>query len=130
MAYLVNDAIEKIQNDEIVYTIEKGTTEYISLELKDGETGNNYVMSSGDKAIFGVKRRLEDSTCVILKQFGVNNYYNGKYTLVVSATDTNIPPGRYYFDVGILYSNGDFYKAIKNCRLRINDGVTTSNNII
>lgn len=130
MAYLVNDAIDKIQNDEIVYTIEKGTTEYISLTLKDEKTGNNYVMSSEEKAIFGVKRRLEDSTCVILKQFGADNYYDGKYTLVVSAIETNIPPGRYYFDVGILYDNGDFYKPIKNKQLRINGGVTTSNNII
>lgn len=33
---------ETLRNDEIVYTIEKGTTEYISLTLKDEKTGNNY----------------------------------------------------------------------------------------
>lgn len=40
--WLTNKATKDIQNDEIVYTIEKGTTEYISLTLKDEKTGNNY----------------------------------------------------------------------------------------
>ena len=129
MSYLISDAVDAIQNDEIVYTIDKGTTEYISLTLKDKATGNTYVMGSNEKAIFGIKRRLEDSTCIVTKQFDVNNYYDGKYTFSLSSSQTNIPQGRYFFDIGVKLSNGDFVKPIKNKPLRIKGNVTSLSDI-
>ena len=129
MSYLVSNAVESIQNDEIEYTINKGTTEYISLTLKDKATGNTYVMGSNEKAIFGIKRRLDDSVCLVTKQFDVNNFYDGKYTFSLSSSQTNIPQGRYWFDVGVKLSNGDFVKPIENKLLRIKGNVTSLSDI-
>ena len=76
-------------------------TQTISMIAKD--TGDfvisldNYLLAEGDKVFFTVNDVLEKETALI--SIVVSEFVDNKAIIHLSATDTDLAPGNYYYDV-------------------------------
>ena len=90
--------------------IVRGTTKTLAITVTD--TSNElYTLASGEKVVFGVKRKPEDDNAFIVKT--VTSGENGVYSVTVMPSDTeNIAYGNYFYDVGVL-SGGNYHNIIE-----------------
>ncbi len=84
--------------------ITKGDTMSVEVELKNLD-GSLYEMKEGDKIVFSVKQRLSDKYEVLLEKAGLPFEF--------SAEDTNLPTGKYYYDVVLTSRAGDRVTVIE-----------------
>lgn len=94
-----------VQHIEIV----RGTTLPMELEVTD-ENGAAYTLGSGEKIIFGVKKKATDQDAIFIKEAAAGGTA-GQYTITIEPEDTqDLAPGRYCYDVGL--GAGDGYHNI------------------
>ena len=90
--------------------IVRGTTNNIELTVTDAD-GILYQTATGDKIIFGVKKKPEDKERVITKT--AEKVSAGVYSVALAPEDTaSMNCGKYWFDVG-LESGENFYNIIE-----------------
>ena len=92
--------------------VRKASTFFGRIVLSDSEQ-NGLLLSEQDKLIFSVKKSLneddDDQDYVICKVLTADNEFQGGYVFELSPEDTNIPTGRYFYDIAIQRENGEFY---------------------
>lgn len=97
-------------NDEI--KIIRGTTNIFDLVIFDNSE-QAYELKDGDKIVFGVKKNPESANYDIKKIITAKVSNVGNITIKLSPEDTQkLPFGRYYFDVGLQTSEGNYYMVI------------------
>ena len=96
----------------------QGNSVYITVLLTD-ENDNPYQLETGDKLIFGVKRNKNSSSFVIKKTLTSADELNGQYTFSFTPEDMSISPCRYYYDVGLQFSDGGFKTVVHPSRFRV-----------
>lgn len=55
------------------------------------------------------KSLIQNAPVIIRKSLHDYDLINGVYTFTLSADETNIPHGTYFYDIALKLSNGDFY---------------------
>lgn len=72
--------------------------------------GEPYIVTESEKIIFGVKL-TQNSDYAIKKELTAADYDETlhKYKVVLSSDDTDVTPGRYYFDAVLVDTNGEMY---------------------
>ena len=92
-----------------------GDTWEFDVVLKN-EDGSDFTLGENDKVWFNVKRRWTDTECAI--------------SVVQSETHFKIPPeqtnlfaGKYYGDIGIIFSSGDVYTVIPEINVIVRNKV-------
>lgn len=109
-----------------VITIAKNRLFTLYIYAYNGE--NVLTLGEGEKLIFGVKRRTTDTSYVIKKELTSANMAptNDKYLVSLSAAETDLQTGDYYYDVAYKNANGKLYKVIGITQLKVEDSVVRS----
>jgi len=90
--------------------IVRGTTKTLAITITDS-SNELYTLASGEKVVFGVKRKPEEKNACIVKT--VTSGENGVYSVTVMPSDTeDLPYGTYFYDVGIL-SGSNYHNVIE-----------------
>ena len=69
------------------------------------------MLESGDKLIFTVKSH-HTGNYIIKKILTASDIFEGTYPFGITPEELDIPPGRYFYDVSLQYSNGDIEKIV------------------
>lgn len=100
-------------------------TNAISMIAKD--TGDfvisldNYLLAEGDKVFFTVNDGLEKEHALI--SIVVSEFVDNKAVIHLSATDTNLAPGNYYYDVQVNTADGRIDTVLGPAKFKIAGGV-------
>ena len=106
----------------------QGNSVYITVLLADIINDSSYQLATGDKLIFGVKRNKNSSSFVIKKILTSADELDGQYTFSFTPEDMNISPCRYYYDVGLQFSDGGFKTVVHPSRFKVIATVTGKEN--
>lgn len=94
---------------EFEWSIARGDTDYLEIEVLDEET-EAPVDITGAVIYFTVKKSSSDSDqeALIYKEILEHtDSVNGKSRLDILSTDTNLPIGRYLYDLVIVFSTAE-----------------------
>jgi len=100
-------------------------TQTISMIAKD--TGDfvisldNYLLAEGDKVFFTVNDKLEQETALI--SIVVSEFVDNKAVIRLSAKDTDLAPGNYYYDVQVNTADGRVDTVLGPAKFKIAGGV-------
>lgn len=87
--------------------ISRGNTAYIDISVK--VNGEDYELQSGDKVIFTVKKTPSKSADIVFQKV-----IDGRLEIKILPSDTaDLLPAKYYYDVALQTSGGDFYTFIE-----------------
>lgn len=101
--------------------IVRGTTNRFSITVTDANDAL-YNLASGEKLVFGIKRKRSDIDCLVVKTVTSGN--NGVYTIDLEPEDTEaLDYGTHFYDVGLL-SGEDYFNIIKPSTFEIVANVT------
>ena len=107
----------------MILTVQQGRTLYLTITPKNKATKQPYILQEGDKIRFGV-RPIFGGKYVILKKLTYINVENGKYPLVLTPEDTNIPAQRYFYDCSIQLADGSNHDIVKSDYFIVKNSVT------
>lgn len=100
--------------------IVRGTTNSFGITVTD-ENGVDYTLGNDQALVFGMK--MEDGETVLLKK--ITEAVNGKYYLELTPKDTaDLPPGIYFYDVGLQHGTSIFYNVIEASPFIIKPNIT------
>lgn len=100
----------------------RGTTNTFQISITDSG-GGAYNLGSGEKVVFGVKRKPTDTDCLIEKTAEILGA--GLFQVVISPTDTEeLSFGKYWYDVG-LQKGEDFFNVIEPNPFEIMPNITS-----
>lgn len=87
----------------------RGTTNKVVVHLKDSN-GNPYTPASGEKLVFGIKKKPHHEECVLKKVLsgGTNSYFTFQFD---PEETENLEYGKYFYDVGLRSGNA-YYSVI------------------
>lgn len=108
---LTNDLISTITYDSVTISVPQGTTADFDIDIEDESTGKKYVPTSSTKVVFGVKRNKDDNTLLISKELTYNSGFDNYHLKILPEDTTDLPRGRYYFDISLSESE-EFFKQI------------------
>lgn len=98
-------------------------TDKLKISISRGDTGVITITFTGDdapddtvKALFTVRKNIGDEEAVYEKEIAISE---GKCVIGFSAEETEIAVGRYYWDIRLLYENGEVYTPMKPSEFRI-----------
>lgn len=94
---------------EFDWQMARGDSDYLEIEVVDEDT-DSPVDITGAAIYFTVKKSSSDSdeSALIYKEISEHtDSINGKSRLDVLSTDTNLPIGRYLYDLVIIFPSGD-----------------------
>ena len=115
--------VNAIKYDGIAIPISAGETTYFTLAFYN-EKGENVILDAADTLTFGVKRKYEDNNFIVKKNISTATDFNGAYPFILTSAETNVSPGRYYFDITIKRSGGVFIRPIQDKQLIVKPSVT------
>lgn len=81
----------------------------------------NYLLADGDKVHFTVNDALEKETALI--SVVVSEFVDNKAVIHLSASDTNLAPGTYYYDVQVNTADGRVDTVLGPAKFKIAGGV-------
>lgn len=114
-------------SSNITLNVPQGTTYYGSIRLVDkvyDSTGRlisetPHVADTGEKLIIAVKKHLSDEEYIIKKVLETTAGSTDAVPFVFTASDTDIPRGRYKYDIGIKLADGSFHIPVRDSVLMI-----------
>ncbi len=71
-----------------------------------------YKLGNGEKLIFGLKISSLSDEYIVRKILTDKNISGNGYRLNLTGTDTDIPQGRYFYDVALMKNDGELVKVI------------------
>ena len=83
---------------------------------------SNYVLDDGDKIIFTVNTEKEKQNPVIQKT--ITSFQNGRAIVQLSAADTDIEPGNYWYDVQFDGADGRVDTILGPAKFKFEGGIT------
>lgn len=84
-------------------TLTKGDSFYATVAMTDKTTGETYTPQEGDVVRFGVKKNVNEETCIIEKVIP-----NDTLELYLAPNDTeSLATGSYVYDVELTYADGN-----------------------
>lgn len=86
-----------IKNDNVLIRADRGFSKKIRLKLYD-EDGQEYILTGSDRVIFAAKRKKTDTVKAITKNITANSQTEDGIVFTLTATNTDIEPGRYYIN--------------------------------
>lgn len=102
-----------VSGTNIVMT--RGDTVKISVTIKYKQTKESYTPVEGDIIRFSVKKYIHDKEPIFTKDVPIDTLL-----LVIDSDDTkDLPFGPYYFDVQLIFANGDVDTFIQNGTLEL-----------
>ena len=124
MSLMIDDLVTAIEFDGVKIAVLRAASLYITLRFTDTK-GNLYLLKDGEKAVFGVKKyATESEPYMIKKTVDSTAEIEGGYPIILTANDTDIAEGRYYYDVGVQLTDGSFQKSIRASIFLIDKSVT------
>ena len=109
-----------VENDHII-RLTRGDTAYLEVNITnaDSETGE-YEISSDDSLALSIKKKVKDS------EYLLNKVITGSSVFHIKPEDTSdIPFGKYLYDVQLTTGSGDVYTIIEPTTFEILPEVTT-----
>ena len=104
-----------------IIEIVRGTSNTFNITILDAD-GQIHTVVTGEKVIFGVKRKPADTT-FIFTRVGVKDS-DGTFNVKIVPGDTiNLPFGRYYYDVG-LQSGENYFNVIESSPFMVKENIT------
>lgn len=94
------NTVSDIKNDRVLIRADRGFQKKVKLHLYD-EDGQEYTMSSTDKIVFAAKRKRTDKAKAIIKNITSSSQTDDGIELTLTASNTDIEPGRYYINIAI-----------------------------
>ncbi len=95
----------------------RGTTFNGCIKLKD-LFGEDFLISKGDKIIFGVKENIklnpetnDEFDDILTKTITIDDEIMGEYPFKFSPKDTKLALKTYYYYVAIQFADGDYYQV-------------------
>lgn len=82
---------------------------------------DNYLLAEGDTVYFTVNDSLEKETALI--SLAVNEFINNKAVFHLTAQNTNLAPGDYYYDVQVNTADGRVDTVLGPAKFKITGGV-------
>lgn len=106
----------------MILTVQRGRTKYLTISVRvyDNEP---YILQTGDVIRFGVKPQF-GSNYVILKKLTSADEINGKYPLVLTPEDMDIPARRYFYDVSLELADGSCHPIMESEYFIVTESVT------
>lgn len=93
----------------MLLTVRKNSDFYAKIDLTDLDD-NKIILDDGDELVFSVKKSLvSNSPVVIRKTFHDYDQLDGSYPFKLTANETNIQAGIYFYDIALKCSDGDFF---------------------
>lgn len=114
---------EKLEINGTTITLPRGDSGWVEFPMYTQEDDDSeavaYTLKPGDKCYFAVKKDYEDTEPVIYKLLD-------KYYLHLLPQDTEgLEPGTYYYDVHIVYADGERQTYIRKAILKLDKEVHT-----
>ena len=95
----------------------------LKIEISKGDTGILTIRFTGEDippddttAFFTVRKNIDSEDKLIEKQLGISS---GECVIPLTAADTNLPYGKYWWDIRLLYDTGDIYTPMKPAEFRV-----------
>lgn len=105
------------------YNAETNTISMIAKDTGDFVIAiDNYLLAEGDKVYFTVNDALEKETALI--SIVVSDFVDNKAVVRLSAADTDLTPGTYYYDVQVNTADGRVDTVLGPAKFKIAGGVT------
>lgn len=105
------------------YNAETNTISMIAKDTGDFVIAiDNYLLAEGDKVYFTVNDALEKETALI--SIVVSDFVDNKVVVRLSAADTDLTPGTYYYDVQVNTADGRVDTVLGPAKFKIAGGVT------
>ena len=82
----------------------------------------NYILDEGDTIIFTINTGKELAVPKVQKT--ITTFQNGKAVVQLSATDTNVPPGDYWYDVQFNGADGRVDTILGPAKFKFEGGIT------
>ncbi len=112
--------------------VNRGSTFYGKITLTN-DSGIPVQLSDDDCLIFCVKKDYEKNNSpniLIRKSLYPYDELDGSYTFMLTAEDTDIPAGTYYYDIALQCGNGEFYQIINTDEFIIKESVSRKEDAI
>lgn len=104
------------------YNAETNTISMIAKDTGDFVISlDNYLLAEGDKVFFTVNDVLEKETALI--SIVVSEFVDNKAVIRLSAKDTDLAPGNYYYDVQVNTADGRVDTVLGPAKFKIAGGV-------
>ncbi len=90
----------------------------------DGE--EYYTLGEHEKLVIGIKSSTLHTNYLLKKELTNTDKHTDGYLLTLSTEDTDLPQGKYYYDVALLRADGELVKIIGSTLLEIVESVVRS----
>ena len=108
-----------------MFTIDKETNQ-MTIVMKDTASFDiafdNYHLVAGDKVTFTVAREKESQNPLIQKV--LTEFDGGMARIQLSAEETNLPKGSYYYDIQVETGDGRIDTVVGPAKFKVVEGVT------
>lgn len=107
-----------------VLTIWQSRHQTINITVYDGS--QTYSLTTGEKLLFGVKKRKNSPSYTIYKELTEDNISESGafYVLELTTAETNVSDGYYYFDVSLKRTNNEIEPVIPTTECYIDASIT------
>lgn len=108
-----------------MFTIDKETNQ-MTIVMKDTASFDiafdNYYLVTGDKVTFTVAKEKESQDPLIQKE--LTEFAGGIARIQLSAEDTDLPKGSYYYDIQVDTGDGRIDTVVGPAKFKVLEGVT------
>lgn len=108
-----------------MFTIDKETNQ-MTIVMKDTASFDiafdNYYLVTGDKVTFTVAKEKESQDPLIQKE--LTEFSGGIARIQLSAEDTDLPKGSYYYDIQVNTGDGRIDTVVGPAKFKVLEGVT------
>ena len=108
-----------------MFTIDKETNQ-MTIVMKDTASFDiafdNYYLVTGDKVTFTVAREKESQEPLIQKE--LTEFEGGRARIQLSADETDLPKGSYYYDIQVDTGDGRIDTVVGPAKFKVLEGVT------
>lgn len=108
-----------------MFTIDKETNQ-MTIVMKDTASFDiafdNYYLVTGDKVTFTVAKEKESQDPLIQKE--LTEFSGGIARIQLSAEDTDLPKGSYYYDIQVDTGDGRIDTVVGPAKFKVLEGVT------
>ena len=108
-----------------MFTIDKETNQ-MTIVMKDTASFDiafdNYYLVTGDKVTFTVAKEKESQDPLIQKE--LTEFEGGRARIQLSADETDLPKGSYYYDIQVDTGDGRIDTVVGPAKFKVLEGVT------